>query len=82
MKKKYVVILQNVTWNNLFYIGEYEKLEDAIPEIKNNLPDEYEIDELVEYPSTLGMCFDKELYNPQDEDDEVYMIRGFILEEE
>lgn len=82
MEKKYLVILQNATWNNLYYIGEFKDLKDAIPVIKEQLPENYELEELTEYPSTFGMCFDLEIYNRRDEDDEIYMVRGFILEDD
>lgn len=78
--KKYFVILQDVTWNNLYYIGNYDKLEDSISDINDNLPEELHIDELTEYASTFGMAFDKEIYNEDDEDSEMYMVRGFIFE--
>ena len=82
MSKRYLVILQNVCWNNLEYIGEYDKLEDALPDINMCLPDGYEINELFEYAGTFGYQFDKEVLNKEDEDDEVYMVRGFILKHE
>jgi hypothetical protein len=78
--KKYLVILQDVVWNNLYYIGNFDTLEEAIPEINNNLPEELHITELNEYASTFGMAFDKEIHNEDDEDSDYYMVRGFILE--
>lgn len=80
---RYLVILHDLTWNNLYYIGEYSKLEDAIPDINDNLPEELRITELKEYASTFSMVFDKEI--PEDPSDdyegEFYMVRGFILDE-
>lgn len=76
---RYLVFLQDI-WNNLYWIGEYGSLDDAIPDINKEL-DVYgvQIDELKEYPSTFGMCFDKEVYLDEEEG-EAIMIRGFILE--
>ena len=75
--KKYEVIIQD-EWNNLYQIGFYDKLEDAIPEINDFLSVyEVEITELVEYPSTFGTCFDTEI---ETKDENVIMIRGFVLD--
>ena len=76
MIKKYEVIIQD-EWNNLYQIGFYDKLEDAIPEINEFLSVyEVEITELKEYPSTFGMCFDTEI---ETKDENTVMIRGFVL---
>ena len=75
--KKYEVIIQD-EWNNLYQIGFYDKLEDAIPEINDFLSVyEVEITELVEYPSTFGTCFDTEI---ETKDENIIMIRGFVLD--
>ncbi len=42
----------------------------------------YHVDELKEYASTFGYCFDRDVYNSEDEDDEVYMVRGFVLDKQ
>lgn len=78
MKNRYLIMMQD-EWNNLYYIGEYDDLNKAIPSI-NDWLEVYDlhIDELKEYPSTFGMCFDTEL---ETKDETVIMIRGFILEE-
>lgn len=76
--KKYQVIIQD-EYNNLYHYGFYNNLSDAIPMI-NDFLDVYnvKIDELTEYPSTFGWCFDKEV-----EVDEGYiMIRGFVFDDE
>lgn len=79
MNKRYIVIIQD-EWNNLYYIGEFTNLSDAIPDINEWLETyNVSIDELTEYASTFGMCFDKEIETP---DEETVMVRGFILEEE
>ena len=73
--KKYEVIIQD-EWNNLYQIGFYDRLEDAIPEINEFLSVyEVEITELKEYSSTFGMCFDTEI---ETKDENTIMVRGFI----
>ena len=74
--KKYFVMIQD-EWNNLYYIGQYNTLEEAIPDV-NDFLETYnvQIKELTEYPSTFGMCFDKSV--EVDEFTEI-MIRGFIF---
>ena len=74
--KKYEVFIQD-EWNNIYLVGFYDNLEDAIPEV-NEFLETYnmKIDELKEYPSTFGSCFDKEVETPNGE---IVMIRGFIL---
>ncbi len=74
--KKYIVFMQD-EWNNLYLMGFYDKLKDAIPDINDWLKlYNVEIDELEEYPSTLGYAFDKEI---ETEEGEFVMVRGFIL---
>ena len=69
-------------WDNLYHLGFFHNLKDAIPEVNSWLTTyNIEIDELSEYPSTFGMCFDREL----EVEDSYVHIRGFIfdkLEEE
>lgn len=73
---KYEVIIQD-EWNNLYQMGFYNALEDAIPDVNDFLKSyNVQIDELKEYPSTFGMCFDREVETP---DENIIMIRGFIL---
>lgn len=74
--KKYFVIIQD-EWNNLYYIGQYNALKDAIPEVNDFLKIyNTKIDELEEYAGTFGKCFDKVV--EVDEFTEI-MIRGFIF---
>lgn len=72
--KKYIVIMQD-EWNNLYYLGEYMELKDALPDI-NSFLNTYGIslEDLEEYPSTYDMCFDTEI----EIDGGVVMVRGFI----
>ena len=72
--KKYMVIIQD-EWSNLYYLGEYIELKDALPDI-NSFLDTYgvSLEDLKEYPSTYGMCFDTEI----EIDGGVVMVRGFI----
>lgn len=77
--KKYQVIIQD-EWNNLYHIGFYDNLSDAIPDVNDWLQSyEASIDELTEYPSTFNMCFDKEIEVYGGES--VIYIRGFIFDE-
>lgn len=74
--KKYIIFMQD-EWNNLYLIGFYDNLSDAIPEINDWLEIyDVKIDELEEYPSTFGYAFDKEI---ETKDETVLMVRGFIL---
>lgn len=73
--KKYEVIIQD-EWNNLYHMGFYDNLEDAIPDVNDFLKVyDVRIDELKEYPSTFGYCFDTEV---ETKDEMIIMIRGFI----
>ena len=69
-----MVIMQD-EWSNLYYLGEYIELKDALPDI-NSFLDIYgvSLEDLKEYPSTYGMCFDTEI----EIDGGVVMVRGFI----
>ena len=76
--KKYQVIIQD-EWNNLYHIGFYDNLSDAIPDVNDWLQSyEVSIDELDEYPSTFSMCFDREI-EVYDGESVIY-IRGFIFD--
>ena len=73
----YQVIMQD-EYNNLYHLGFYSNLQDALPDVNNWLvPYNIELDELVEYPSTFNMCFDREL----ESDDTYVYVRGFILDD-
>lgn len=75
--KKYEVIIQD-EWNNLYQLGFYDKLENAIPDVNDFLEVyDVQINELKEYPSTFGMCFDTEV---ETKDENIIMVRGFILD--
>ena len=74
-------------YNNLYLIGFYNELMNAVPAINDFLvPYEAKIDKLEEYPSTFGSCFDTEVFKEiEDDDDEDsgwtgVMIRGFIFD--
>lgn len=73
----YIVFVQD-EYNNDWLMGVFKRLEEAVPEI-NSFLENYgtEIDELKEYPSTFGSCFDKEIETPNGE---YLMIRGFYIE--
>lgn len=73
----YIVFVQD-EYNNDWLMGVFKRLEEAVPEI-NSFLENYgtEIDELKEYPSTFGSCFDKEIEAPNGE---YLMIRGFYIE--
>lgn len=73
--KKYQVIIQD-EWNNLYHIGFYDILNDAIPDINDFLKVyDVEIEDLKEYASTFGSCFDTEV---ETKDETIIMVRGFI----
>lgn len=77
--KKYEVFIQD-EWNNNYLMGFYNNLSDSLPDI-NSFLETYntKLDELKEYPSTFGMCFDTEVETP---DENYIMVRGFILDTE
>mgnify|MGYP003447732292 FL=1 len=62
--------------NNLYYLGLYKELQDALPDV-NEFLEVYDVslEELSEYPSTLGTCFDTEV----EIDGGVIMVRGFVM---
>lgn len=78
MIKKYQVIFQD-EYNNLFLVGFYDELEDAIPDI-NNFLEVYgkKIDSISCYPSTFGEAFDTDI----EIDEGCVSVRGFVLEGE
>lgn len=79
MDKRYIVFMQD-EWNNLYWIGEFKNLSDAVPEINAWLePYNTKIDCISEYTSTFGPAFDTEI--EVDSDDVFLMVRGFILED-
>lgn len=74
---KYEVIIQD-EWNNLYQIGFYNTLKEALPDVNDFLKTyDVKLDEIKEYPSTFGMCFDMEI---ETKDENVVMVRGFILD--
>ena len=83
--KRYLVIMQD-EWNNLYYIGEYKKLIESLQDI-NDFLKVYNVaiqtDDLKEYASTFGMCFDLDIGMMFDDREDLLgiMVRGFILED-
>lgn len=83
--KRYLVIMQD-EWNNLYYIGEYRKLIESLQDI-NDFLEVYNVaiqaDDLKEYASTLGVCFDLDIGMMFDDREDLLgiMVRGFILED-
>lgn len=76
MDKRYIVFIQD-EWNNLYWIGEFNDLSNAVPEVNEWLETyNVKIDGLEEYASTFGPAFDKEI---ETEDESIIMVRGFIL---
>lgn len=73
---KYIVFMQD-EWNNLYWIGEFDQLDKALPDINEWLkPYNTSIDGLREYTSTFGPAFDREV---EADGDTLLMIRGFVL---
>lgn len=83
--KRYLVMIQD-EWNNLYYMGEYKRLKDSIQDI-NDFLEVYQIsiqsNDLKEYASTFGMCFDLDIGMMFEDREDLLgvMIRGFILED-
>ena len=82
----YEVVMQD-EYNNLYLLGFYESLDDAIEDI-NDFIGAYDDDgaiplekgDLAEYASTFGTCFDREIEWENEEDcPGTIMVRGFIL---
>ena len=82
----YLVIFQD-EWNNLYYMGEYSSLNDAIPDLNDQLAiyDDVKLEpgDLREYPGTFGTCFDLDISNIEryENRDDLFglMVRGFVL---
>lgn len=74
--KKYEVFVQD-EWNNLWLMGFYDTLSEALPDV-NDFLESYgiRINDLSEYASTFGSCFDKEV---ETKDGEIIMVRGLIF---
>ena len=82
----YEVMMQD-EYNNLYLLGFYELLDDAIEDINDFISAYYEDGaipikkgDLAEYASTFGACFDREIeWKNEDDCPGSIMIRGFIL---
>ena len=82
----YEIIIQD-EYNDLYLLGFYGSLGDAIEDI-NDFISVYDEDgaiplkkeDLAEYASTFGTCFDREIeWKNEDDCPGSVMIRGFIL---
>ena len=82
----YEIMMQD-EYNNLYLLGFYESLDDAIEDINDFISAYYEDGaipikkgDLAEYASTFGSCFDREIeWKNEDDCPGSIMIRGFIL---
>ena len=82
----YEVMMQD-EYDNLYLLGFYESLDDAIEDINDFISAYYEDGaipikkgDLAEYASTFGACFDREIeWKNEDDCPGSIMIRGFIL---
>ena len=82
----YEVMMQD-EYDNLYLLGFYEFLDDAIEDINDFISAYYEDGaiplekgDLAEYASTFGACFDREIeWKNEDDCPGSIMIRGFIL---
>ena len=82
----YEIMMQD-EYNNLYLLGFYESLDDAIEDINDFISAYYEDGaipikkgDLAEYASTFGACFDREIeWKNEDDCPGSIMIRGFIL---
>ena len=82
----YEIVMQD-EYNNLYLLGFYEFLDDAIEDINDFISAYYEDGaipikkgDLAEYASTFGACFDREIeWKNEDDCPGSIMIRGFIL---
>lgn len=82
----YEVMMQD-EYNDLYLLGFYESLDDAIEDINDFISAYYEDvaiplkkGDLAEYASTFGSCFDREIeWKNEDDCPGSIMIRGFIL---
>ena len=82
----YEIMMQD-EYNDLYLLGFYESLDDAIEDINDFISAYYEDGaipikkgDLTEYASTFGACFDREVeWKNEDDCPGSIMIRGFIL---
>ena len=82
----YQIVMQD-EYNDLYLLGFYESLDDAIEDINDFISAYYEDGaiplkkgDLAEYASTFGSCFDREIeWKNEDDCPGSIMIRGFIL---
>ena len=80
--KKYEVIMQD-EWNNLYLMGFYDDLSEAIPDINEWLSIyDVKIDKLEEHASTFNSAFDLDIGMMYEDRDDLIgiMVRGFIFE--
>ena len=86
MNRVYQVIYQD-EWDNLIQLGFYNKLEDAVNDINNEL-EEYDIsitkEDLKSHSGMFGECFDLNISLLFDDRDDIpfVKIRGFIFDKE
>ena len=82
----YEIVMQD-EYDNLYLLGFYGSLDDAIEDINDFISAYYEDGaipikkgDLAEYASTFGACFDREIeWKNEDDCPGSIMIRGFIL---
>ena len=82
----YGIMMQD-EYDNLYPLGFYPSLDDAIVDINSFLKTytddgavPLEKGDLIEYASTLGPCFDREVeWEHEDDCPGVVRIRGFVL---
>lgn len=90
----YEIIIQD-EWNNLYEMGFYKDLDDALPDLNGFLSGynvELEKGDIVVYPSTFDSCFDTNIgelleargVEPSEIDETLYSIyvRGFFFDGE
>ena len=82
----YEIMMQD-EYDNLYLLGFYESLDDALEDINGFIGAYYEDGaiplkkgDLAKYASTFGSCFDREIeWKNEDDCPGSVMIRGFIL---
>ena len=82
----YEIMMQD-EYDNLYLLGFYESLDDALEDINGFIGAYYEDGaiplekgDLAEYASTFGTCFDREIeWKNEDDCPGSVMMRGFIL---